>query len=282
MGALFVGELQGTLYALMALSLAMVLQMAINQFYRGRFDPVASIERGNLAAALRYGGLHLGLFLALVGFFSDHSRQSSFMGDVVGLYVYGAVTIVFLLVSLYLNDVCILDTVDNNKAIQQGNVPIGIVEAGTCIGTGLIAAGSMTGSGGIGTAIVFFALGQFVMLASTRVYEWITPGMQLRHASETGNTAAAVHLASILVSLAIILRSVIAGDFHGWAVDLMGFATGAVIGFIVLYVVEILVDRWILTTTTVTELVQENRISAIVFLSAIRIGAALVIASVVV
>ena len=87
-----------------------------------------------------------------------------------------------------------------------GNSALGMVEAGMYIATGFILNGSMSGGGGsfsqsLASALLFFVLGQVVLLAFGLVYETITP-FHVRDEIRQNNLAAGIGLAGILVALA--------------------------------------------------------------------------------
>ena len=79
------------------------------------------------------------------------------------------------------------------------------------------------------SALLFFVLGQVVLLTFGLLYEMITP-FNVREEIKKNNLAAGIGLGGILVALGIILMSSLSGPFTGWGTDIAGFAIYTVFG----------------------------------------------------
>ncbi len=245
------------------------------------FDDRMEIEdKGNMAVSLRQVGLLVGLGFALTGPLSGASQ--SFWLDVQNMFIEGLIVIGLLTISSYINDHLILHSVDNNKAVQENNIAVGIVEMGSYVATGLIAAGSFSGDGGgLGSAIVFFAIGQalLVIISALASYGFgFDPAFQVGH----GNQAAGVVFGGFLVSMGIILGASLTGPFTGWTADIMSFSLYAGVGAVLLWACTWLADHFFLPTTTLSGAVvtQKNAASALLLVAPMIVVAIIVAAGV--
>ncbi len=143
---------------------------------------------------------------------------------------------------------------------------MGIVEACMYIATGFILRGSLLGEGGtfvqsLLSVLVFFVLGQMVLLLFGLVYQLITP-FDVREEVKKNNPAAALGLGGVLIALSIILMSAIAGPFTGWARDIGNFCAYALGGMILLILFRSFMDKIVLPTTRLAVEVQEDQNAA--------------------
>ena len=128
------------------------------------------------------------------------------------------------------------------EIIEDRNVGTGAVEAGALIATGLIVAGAINGTGGGPvTALIFFFLGQIVLIAYAWFYDWMT-SYDLHVEIECDNVAAGVAFGSSMVAIGIVLLKATSGPFIGWAENIGDFALYSGIGFGVLMVLRKVAD----------------------------------------
>ncbi len=249
------------------------------------FDDDVHIDDGNVAVGLRRAGLYLGIAIALSGAMGGSSN--GFFIDLIQLLVDGLIITGFMFSSRSINDFIMLSNINNDEECVKefprsdgsklvGNTAVGMVEAGMYIATGFILNGSISGAGGtffqsIASVILFFILGQIVLLVFGFLYELITP-FNVRNEIKDNNLAAGIGLGGILIALGIILRSSISGPFTGWANDLAGFGIYAAFGIVMLLICRIVVDKLLLPTTNIATEVKEDRNVAalIVVVSAIN------------
>lgn len=263
-------------------------RLCMNVRVQGTYSATDLILGGNAAISMRRSGFYAAIGIAMMGVLIGDTGATTYVGDLTALVGYGVLTLFFLLVALWVNDKLILPTVNNNSAVVEDNRAVGVVEFGALVGTGIIAASSLsTGPDNmfnlttIMSALVFFACGQAAMIFAVRLYEFLTPFTILEEIKK-GNMAAGVLLSGKIIAYAIILRAAVSGDFVGWGVDLTAFAVSAVSGLIFLYVAEILVDKLLLPGKRVRHFVEQENIAATMLIAAAKIGMAFVISTVVI
>lgn len=256
------------------------------------FDDDRHIDDGNVAVGLRRGGLYLGIAIAMSGALSGSSN--GFFIDLIQLTVDGLIIIGFLFSSRFLNDFIMMGHMDNDaECVKEfthadgrkttGNAALGMVEASMYIATGFILNGSLSGSGGnffqsLVSAVLFFIMGQMVLLLFGFVYELVTP-FNVREEIKKNNLAAGIGLGGILIALGIILMSSLSGPFTGWFNDLAGFAIYTVFGMVLLLVFRSLMDRVLLPTTNLaTEIKEDQNVAALIVVESAIVAVAIIIA----
>ncbi|MCF8372489.1 MAG: DUF350 domain-containing protein [Bacteroidales bacterium] len=216
------------------------------------------VEKDNFAFAIAHAGYFVGLLLAIGSAIIGPSN--GLVNDLIDIFMYGIIAIVLLNISLIINDKVILRRFSLTKEIiTDRNEGIGVVQAANAIATGLIIMGAVSGEGGgIVTALVFWAIGQVVMILTTRVYNWITP-FDIHEQLEKDNVAVGIGYAGALVALGNLIRFGLMGDFHSWEITLSNVGIDVVIGLLLLPVVRFLTDKILLPGQKLTdELLQDK------------------------
>ncbi len=128
-----------------------------------------------------------------------------------------------------------------------------MVSAGISVASGFIIYGAVSGKGGsIWTVLVFWALGQVLLILAGLVYELITP-YNIHEEIEKDNVAAGVSFAGALVSIGVIIGLAGEGDFTAWSVDLPVYIGFAVLGLILLPIIRLLTDKVLLPTVKLSD-----------------------------
>jgi len=190
-----------------------------------------------------------------------------------------------LLLVRYLVDFVVLLRVDNTDALLAGNVAVGVVEAGFYIGFGIILNGSLTGASatlaqGIASTVVFGLLGLTVVVAVFWLHELVTP-WHIRNDIRGGKLTAAFEAAGVLVSVGIVVREGVAGDFTGWADGLIAFFSTAIVAVATLYLFRWLGNRLILRGLPIRTIQERDLAGASAFSAVIMVVVAISVAAVV-
>jgi len=242
------------------------------------FEPDREIEeRSNLAVALRRGGFYLAIPLGMFGAILGPGQGLA--SDLQVLALDGLLITLFMFVARQINDRITLRGLDNNQAVLSGNRAVGWAECGGYLATGIIAMASFYGEGdnGIVSAVVFFLLGQVMLLLVTRLYEMITPWSVVQ-AIDEGKTSAGLMVGGTMVAMAVILAGPIMGPGSGWQADLLGFAWYSVMGIVLMLLANPLIDRLFLPNTDIrTEIERDDNVAAIAVVVCVKIAMALMI-----
>ncbi|MCU0574099.1 MAG: DUF350 domain-containing protein [Syntrophobacteraceae bacterium] len=248
----------GVVYLLSALVLFVVGKFLFDFTHRGFGFKEQLIERDNLAFALTLGGYMLGLTIALGGAMSG--PPISLTVNLIDIFLYGAIAIVLLNASVWINDWLILHRFSGEKEIlQDQNCGVGVIEAANSVAVGLIIYGSLAAGGHVLEVLVFWALGQAALIASAKIYNWMAP-FDVQDALEKDNVAVGAAFAGMLLGIGNIVRFAAQGTFVSWSQNIAFFVSVAVFGLVVLPAARFAADRVLLPGGRLTdELVHQEK-----------------------
>ena len=291
MGDAFIDILEtiprGLVYVALGLGMLILAKIFRDLVTPYRIDEQVT-KRRNLAVSLRLSGYMLGIILVFLGTVYQPLLVSAEEGfgfnrdfgeDVLEVFLYSLVGIVALNIVRIVVNRLVLYKFDLEKQIVEGqNVGAGVVEFGIYIATGLLIGGAASGEGGgPDTALAFFGLGLVVLLLFALFYQLTTP-FDIHSEIEGDNTAVGVALGSNLVAMGIIIFKAVFGNFDGWNEALASFFTFVVIGFVLLFVLRILIDLLLLPTAKISnELAAERNLGVAFVESSIVISSALIL-----
>ena len=226
-----------------------VINDLLHREYKLNFELV---EKDNAALALAVVGYYFGLVLAIGGTIAGPS--GGLVEDLYDLAIYGILSIILLNISWFLCDKLILYKFRvSEELIRDHNQGTGVISAGISVASGFIIYGAVSGEGGsIWTVLVFWALGQVLLILAGLVYELITP-YNIHEEIEKDNVAAGVSFAGALVSIGVIIGLAGEGDFTAWSIDLPVYIGFAVLGLILLPIIRLLTDKVLLPTVKLSD-----------------------------
>lgn len=229
--------------------LGKVVNDAIHREYRLNEELVV---KDNAALALAIVGYYFGLVMAIGGGLAG--RSSGLVNDLVDLFKYGLLAVLLLNISWYICDKCILYKFRvSDELIRDQNLGTGAVSAGVSIGTGFILFGSIHGQGGgLITAIVFWAIGQVILIIAGQIYGLVA-GFDVRREIERDNVAAGVAFGGALAAIGIIVGLGGEADFISWSQSLPKYLLYAFLGLILLPVIRWLTNKLLLPTVKLTD-----------------------------
>ena len=216
------------------------------------------VEKDNFAFSVAYVGYFTGLLLAVGAAVTGESY--GLWADLMDIGVYGVFTVVLLNVSIIINDKLVLRKFSVNKEIlEDRNVGTGVVQGASAVATGLIVLGAVHGEGydysmggPIATAIVYWAVGQVLLFATSIVYNAIVP-YDVHEEIEKDNVAAGIGMAGALIAIANLIRYALMHDFDSWVVTLQDVGMDVVIGLLFLPLARFLTDKILLPGRRLTD-----------------------------
>ncbi len=217
------------------------------------------VEKDNFAFALAHTGYFIGLLLTIGAAIIGPSL--GIVQDIIDIFTYGILGIILLNLSILINDKIILRKFSVTKEIiEDKNAGTGIIEAASAIATGFVIHGALTGQGGsILTALVFWVVGQVLLIVASLVYNMITPYDVHEHI-EKDNVAVGIGFAGALISIGILIWFAISPDFVSWGESFTNILIDMVIGLLLLPVVRYLTDKILLPGRNLTdELVNQEK-----------------------
>ena len=239
---------------------------------------------GNVAYLSQRAALVLGFGIAALPTITrtaDDPPWSSLTGQ-----AYELVWVVVAFVAVrYVVDFVLLRRTANDAELLRGNVALGVVEAGFYLAFGFILDGSLTGAAptmalGLASTVVFGFLGLVLVVAVFWLHELVTP-WSIRDQIRTGGLTAAFEAAGVLLSVGIVVRDGVAGDFTGWGDGLIAFSVTAVVSVATLYWFRWLANRLLLRGSTLGAIQREQRVVAAAFGAVVMVVVAVLVAAVV-
>ena len=300
-GLVFVAE------GLIVLALAKFAKDAVTRHYR--LDEELT-TKGNLAMALRLSGYFLAIILIFLGVLYQPSPGGGWFSfaelseldnvdrlgftwelgeEVLRVFLYSLGGIVALNVVRVLFDRLILYKFQLEKeVVEDQNVGAGAAEFGMYVGTGLLIAGAVSGGTGnpgyilgegeaVLVSLAFFGMGLVLLIAFALAYEFTTP-FNIHDEIERDNPAVGIALGGNLIAIGLVAMKAVFGDFIGWGESIASFLVFGVLGFVLLYVMRVLIDLVLLPTVRVTQVIASgHNIGVALVESAVVISAALIL-----
>jgi uncharacterized membrane protein YjfL (UPF0719 family) len=245
-------------------------------------------NKKNLAVAVRLSGYFIGVILVFLGTLYQPLTgievdglgfNQEYAEDVLRVFLYSLAGIAALnLVRIFMNRL-ILYQFDIEKEVVEGqNIGSGAAEFGMYVATGLLIAGAVAGEGGgPDTAAAFFGMG-LVLLVLFALFYQLTTSFDIHTEIEGNNTAVGVALGGNLIGIGIVTFKAVFGNFAGWEEGIAAFVILGVVGFVLLYVMRVLLDKLLLPTVSTSRAIAIDRNLGVAFVeSAVVISAALIL-----
>lgn len=242
-------------YLLNALAVLAVGRFAFNYFNKHIKVGEELFVRDNFAFALTVVGYYTGLIIAFGGALSG--EPIDLVTDAVNHSIYGLMAVVLLNISRLLTDRFILFRFHvEHEIIVDRNAGTGVVEFANYIASGCIIYGALSGEvmnwfpqfvfgqllSAVGSVLIFWALGQLVLIIATRVYYKMLP-YHVHDLIESDNVAAGISFAGVLIAIGILVGHGISGDFYSWSEHLTQLAVEGIAGIILLPVIRFITDK---------------------------------------
>jgi uncharacterized membrane protein YjfL (UPF0719 family) len=244
-GTLKDGLLEGIVPSLPFLGVALVF-LWIGKLINDLLTPYRIDEevtgKGNSALGIALAGYYIGIALAISGSFIGESK--GFWQDMRDVALYSLAAIILLNVARYINDYLILYRFRNTEEIIDGqNAGTGAVVAGGYIATGLIVRAAIGGEGGGWLSVlVFFLLGQAVLVLAGLWYQLITPYDVHEVIGGRNNAAAGGAFGGFLFAVGYLVHQGMLGDSIGWSADLAIFLLYVVCSLALLAIIRLITD----------------------------------------
>lgn len=230
--------LQVTLYSVIVLAFIYVS----NIVNRVVFGPRSALGH-NIAHSFRGAGNSLAMAIAMAATLGETASYNNFGHTIINLFALGFAMCFILLGAQYVNDKLIVSGINNSDAVEKGNSAVGITEFGGAVATGLIAYGSFLGvrKGVWLPAIIFFFLGQLILVFFFRLFDKLHP-VDFLGQINSGNKSAAIIVAGMLISLGLVMKTAVGGEFNGWTNGLVSFGLYTFIGIFLLLIFYLLIS----------------------------------------
>jgi uncharacterized membrane protein YjfL (UPF0719 family) len=228
-------------------------------FHRGYNVKEELVEKDNLAFALAHTGYFIGLIAAIGGVMMGET--AGLLIDLLFIFGYGIISLVLLNVSMIINDKIILRKFSVKKEIcEDQNEGTGLLEGASSIATGLIIMGSVYGEGGgIDTLLIYWLVGQVLLIATSFIYNWITP-FDVHEHIEKDNVAVGVAMAGVIIAIGNMIRHGLMHDFESWYDTAQNIGIDFGIGIVFIPIARLIADKILLPGRNLTdELINQDK-----------------------
>ena len=201
-------------------------------------------QSDNKAMAVSYTGYLIGQAIIVLAVMSGPSVD--WVEGVIGVAIWSLVGILMLNLARVVNNRFLLRHFCNvREIIEDKNIGVGAVEAGSYIGTSLLLAAVVSGEqpdwiADIIGAVLFFVVGQLGFVLFGWIYGKVT-NYDLHKEMERDNHAAGVSLGLTLIAVGVIVSKTVQ-----YTVSLPAFAAWYITGIFLILISRYLVDRLIL------------------------------------
>lgn len=229
----------------------------------------------NTAMAIAMAGYLAGLGIAATGGMYATGGSVTKMAMVA---LVGALSIVLVKASLVANDYLILDKFRNiDEITKDHNVGVAWIEAGSCIASGCMIYGVVSGQSiSLGQKLfdgfIYWVIGQALLVLGARAYFKIIH-YNVEEKLQNGNAPVGVAMGGFLCALGIVLEAAFMGATSNVAAELGTILVFFVIGLALLLASRVVTDRVLMPSATLRTEICENQsmgagiISAIAFVT---------------
>ncbi|MCU0229124.1 MAG: DUF350 domain-containing protein, partial [Bryobacterales bacterium] len=222
--------------------------------------------RDNPAFGVAFGGYMLGVAIALSG--ALFPWEGVTLGtELLTLALFGGLAAVLMRVSLWINDRAILHKFCIEKElVEDHNYGTGFVVAGSSIATGFLLRGVMAGfsdsvATGLRDTVVYFVVGQAVLIAGGWVYAK-TASYDVHDEIERDNQAAGISFGGYLAALGYIVSTALTGATSDWVDEVITALVIALVGMVLLVTARVIADWFLLPRSALAKEVAEDRNTA--------------------
>ena len=261
------------------------------------------VERDNSAVGVSLAGYLLGVGFALKGVFADMAINPEIImveneaGEMVeaaasspllDIAINGVLIIILMRLSVWISDKCILYKFKMEKEIiDDRNSGTGFVVAGSCIATGLMLCGVLSGESAstgemIRDIVLYWAIGQTLLVIGAKFYTFVTRYDVHEVIENDDNVSAGLCFGAYLLAQGVIAYGSLNGASGAIVNELIITSVAGIIGMILLVTSSVVVDKAFLPKSClVKEIVEDQNIAAGATVAAIFVTVGITLANVI-
>jgi uncharacterized membrane protein YjfL (UPF0719 family) len=215
-------------------------------------------EKDNPAVAISVTGYFVGVTIIFVG--AVEGPGTGLLNDLISVSIFSIAGIGALFLSRFINEKFILYQFSTVKElVELRNPGTGVVQAASYIASALVIAGAIHGEGGgADTALVFYLLGQLILVIFGFLYEKITP-YSVHDEIVKNNLAAGFGFSGGLIAIGIIVMKATSGNFISWADNLTLLAFDAALVLVYLFFVRLFFDKYLLAKSNLNDEIARDK-----------------------
>ncbi len=257
---------------LVMLALGVVIVFAVLFSVRLLYGAAAGLDttselagKDNFAFGIGLAGMTLGVAIMLTGV-AEGGYAASIGEEVSALVIYAALGLVLMWLTRLIFDRVSIPAFSVKAEIQNGNVPIAIVEAGNVLATAVMVSAVMRWSEGslaaaLTAVLAGYVVTQVILTATTYYRVWLfglrNAGKRFQNVVQEGNTALALRFAGFQMGVALAVTAaaqVVVYDPAGDPiVQALIWGACSLVLAAVLIVLSLLAERFVLRSIDVSE-----------------------------
>jgi uncharacterized membrane protein YjfL (UPF0719 family) len=214
-------------------------------------------DKDNPAVGLTLAGYFLGLAIAISGSLFELGPDA--IGNLISIAVFGILSLLLMRASVFINDRFILNNFSIDKEIvTDQNLGTAAVVAGGCIANGFIIAGALMGDSSsfivaVFDVVVYWATGQCLLIASSKIFQLITPYDAHKLIEEDDNFPVGMSFGGFLAGTGIIINGALNGASSNLVQEFMLVLSTWVVGTILMISGRYIADKVFLPTASLTK-----------------------------
>ncbi len=236
-------------------------------------------ERDNPAVSVSVCGFLFGCIIAYTGSISTSS--SSFWIHINDVAKFSIIILILQVLADVLADRFLFNEFSfKDEIVTNRNVAVALGQAAVSVATGFILAGAFsTPANGILLSIIWFIIGQVLLIAVTKVYQvQLTPYNDMKEIKNQ-NLAAGFALSGVLIAVGYTVSHAIEGEFQAWAPDFIAVVLYIAFSLVVLVLMRFFTDKILLPGANINdEIARDKNIGAGLLEGTVYILAAMIIA----
>lgn len=253
---------EGFVYLILGMGTLIISRFIINLLTPFKIDQEL-VHTDNAALGVTLAGYYLGVIIIYLGAVTGESAGPRTWNEIFlqcGIdFAYAVFGILALNLCRIIVDKTILYKFSTTKEIiTDHNVGTAAVECGSMIATALMIAGAVHGEGSMASALVFFVLGQLLLIVFARFHQLITP-YNVHEEIEKDNVAAGAYMGFDMIALGIITLHATMGNFVSWSYNLRYFVVYALLGILALTVFQKIASSFFLAGAPLEEEISRDR-----------------------
>jgi uncharacterized membrane protein YjfL (UPF0719 family) len=217
----------------------------------------------NPAFGVAFAGYVVGMGLALSGALFG-LNPDRLLEELLTVLLYGTLAAVLMRVSILVNDRLILHSFCIEKEmVQDRNAGTGFVVAGSCIATGFMLKGVLSGYSdtlllAFRDIAIYFLTGQLILVVGGLLFVRFSGYDVHEEIEKDNNVAAGISFGGFLVALGYITSIALTGATSQWVDEVVTALTMGLFGVILLLIARVTADRILLPNSPLAKEVAED------------------------
>jgi uncharacterized membrane protein YjfL (UPF0719 family) len=217
------------------------------------------VKERSSGAAISQAGFMVGILLGFLGAISYASQAIGYWSLVAHIALFGTLAIALQIAADRISDRLIFRGLVG-EGVKDDNVSHAVGKAAVSIATGLVLRGSLADpSAGVVGCLIWFVVGQALMILAVLLYCWLTPYDDLAEIKRN-NLAAAFPITGILIGLGLVIEAAVVAKGDSGVLD-AALRVGKFLGvsLVLVYAFRLVASRLLLPKAKLSSEIVEGK-----------------------